>query len=98
MITESLEPSIAWLKKEIQDLNQKMDNILQGSELQPLFNLLNSIKGLGSVTIANLLGDLPELGTLSSKEIAKLVGVAPSSDKREGLTSLSPKNHACGRG
>jgi transposase len=38
---------------------------------------LSSIKGLGPVTVATLLADLPELGQLDRRQIAALVGVAP---------------------
>ncbi len=39
--------------------------------------LLESVKGIGPVTIATILAELPELGELNLGEIAKLVGVAP---------------------
>jgi transposase len=38
---------------------------------------LASVKGIGPVTVANLLCYLPELGLLDRAEIAALVGVAP---------------------
>ncbi|MFM9644445.1 transposase, partial [Streptomyces turgidiscabies] len=36
-----------------------------------------NIKGLGLITQATLVSMLPELGNLTSKQIASLVGVAP---------------------
>lgn len=39
--------------------------------------LLQSLKGVGPITAMTLLADLPELGSLSSKQIASLVGLAP---------------------
>ena len=42
--------------------------------------LLDSVKGVGPVTILTLTAALPELGTLGRRQIAKLVGVAPLSD------------------
>ena len=39
--------------------------------------ILQSFKGVGPVTSATLLCNLPELGILNRKEIAALVGVAP---------------------
>lgn len=39
--------------------------------------LLKTAPGVGDTLIYTLLADLPELGTLSNKEIAALVGVAP---------------------
>jgi transposase len=40
-------------------------------------DLLQSMPGVGRVVSLTLLAELPELGRLSSKEIAALVGVAP---------------------
>ena len=39
--------------------------------------LLKTIKGVGDVVSATVIADLPELGTLSAKEITALVGLAP---------------------
>jgi transposase len=39
--------------------------------------LLLSLWGIGEVTAAILLAELPELGAMSHKKIARLVGVAP---------------------
>ena len=40
-------------------------------------DILQSVPGIGPVTSASLICDLPELGVLSSKKIAMLVGLAP---------------------
>jgi transposase len=42
-------------------------------------DLLQSVPGVGRVLSLTLLAELPELGRLSRREIAKLVGVAPLS-------------------
>jgi transposase len=42
-------------------------------------DLLRSVPGVGRVLSLTLLADLPELGRLSRREIAKLAGVAPLS-------------------
>ena len=39
--------------------------------------ILDSVKGLGPVSISTFLAELPELGKLNRGQIAKLVGVAP---------------------
>ena len=39
--------------------------------------ILNSVKGIGPVTVSTIVAELPELGKLNRKEVAKLVGVAP---------------------
>ena len=49
--------------------------------------ILESAPGVGMVTSATLLADLPELGKMDRKKIAALVGVAPmnhDSGKRRG--------------
>jgi len=40
-------------------------------------DIMTSVPGIGPQVINTLLADLPELGTLSNKQIAALVGVAP---------------------
>lgn len=39
--------------------------------------LLSAVKGVGAATVAVLLAEVPELGTLSRREISALIGVAP---------------------
>ena len=39
--------------------------------------LLKTVKGIGPMTMASLIGGLPELGKLTGREISALVGVAP---------------------
>lgn len=50
-----------------------------------------SIKGVAGRTVAVLLAELPEIGTLSNKAVAKLAGLAPianDSGKRSGPRSI----------
>ena len=48
---------------------------------------LRSVKGVADRTVATLMAELPELGILTGREIAKLAGLAPLADdsgKRQG--------------
>ena len=48
---------------------------------------MRTFKGVADRTVARLLAELPEIGTLSNKAIAKLAGLAPianDSGKRKG--------------
>ena len=55
-----------------------LDRMLRGSPLwRKGENLLRGVPGVGPVLCATLLAELPELGRLGRREIAKLVGVAP---------------------
>lgn len=65
--------SIAALKRELATLDGRIRAIC-ADHLTPAWQ---SIKGLGPVIQATLMAMLPELGSLSRQEIAKLVGVAP---------------------
>ncbi len=73
-----VEASIDFLNRQLAELQAEIDAFIQND---PAFraknDLLLSVPGVGKVTSAVLIGDLPELGQLNQKQIAALVGVAP---------------------
>jgi transposase len=69
---------IEYLKKRLRDHDLDIGRMIKKSPVwREKENLLEGIPGIGRVTIATMLCELPELGSLSSKQIAALVGVAP---------------------
>jgi len=73
-----LQAHIAYLEQELADLDDDLSRRIWESPLwRDKENLLRSAPGVGPVLARTLLFDLPELGTLNRKQIAKLVGVAP---------------------
>jgi transposase len=69
---------IEWLQREFRDLERDIDDTIKSSPVwREKEDLLRSVKGIGSVSAATMLAELPELGTLDRKQIAALVGVAP---------------------
>jgi transposase len=73
-----LQAHIAWLEQALETLNQELDHVLQTSPVwREREQLLRSVPGVGRVLALTLVADLPELGTLSHKQLAALVGVAP---------------------
>lgn len=84
----SVERMIEVLKEEIKQLEKELDRFMKENEdWQGQEELLTSAKGVGRVTAATLLAELPELGKLDNKQIAALVGVAPmnsDSGKKRG--------------
>ena len=75
---ERINSHITWLQTEIEALQAQIN---QAITTDPLWiekaKQIDSVPGIGPVTTATLLADLPELGQLNRQEIAALVGVAP---------------------
>jgi transposase len=65
---------IALLERELKLIDAE---IARQVEAQPSLMVLRSLRGVGPVLQATLACELPELGSLSGKAVAKLVGVAP---------------------
>jgi transposase len=77
-LVRSAKRVIAALQKELDETDKDLDEAVRGSPLwREKENLLASAPGVGPVTARTLLAELPELGTLSAKQIASLAGLAP---------------------
>jgi transposase len=73
-----VETNIAWLRERIQGLEQAIEAQVKHCEhWQEQQQRLTTVPGVGKVVANTLLALLPELGTLSHKQLAALVGVAP---------------------
>jgi transposase len=78
LVTSSVERHLAFLAKEIAAIDDAIaDAIEADGMLARRAALLRSIPGVGVVTAATLVAELPELGTTGNKQIAALTGVAP---------------------
>jgi transposase len=74
-----LEP-IRYLEKRLGKVDKELEERVQQSPLwKAKEDLLRSVPGVGPVVSRTLIAELPELGRLTHKEIASLVGVAPFS-------------------
>nr|WP_155006393.1 IS110 family transposase [Sphingomonas hengshuiensis] len=74
----SLKEAIAFFNRQTKALAAQIAALITADPLwAELDKTIRSIKGLADRTVAVLLADLPELGTLSNKAIAKLAGLAP---------------------
>lgn len=77
-LRSSLEAHIAFLDKEIAALDDEIGTSLRHSPVwRSEDDLLASVPGVGPVLRAALIAKLPELGQLTRRQIAALVGVAP---------------------
>ncbi|GCW49032.1 transposase [Escherichia coli] len=73
---KSINIIIQALKNELARIDEDMNRHIQ-SHFKELTERLSSIKGVGTMTAAALLAEVPELGNLSRREISALIGVAP---------------------
>lgn len=77
-LRERLQEHINWLEAELRELDEEIAGFIKQSPLwKEKEELLRSVPGVGAVTSATILAELPELGTLDRQKIAALVGVAP---------------------
>jgi len=87
-VRDSIEAVLARLTRQLDAIEHAIAaHIKANPELARMAKLLQSFTGCGPVLAATLLGEVPELGRLSGKEIAALIGLAPcnrDSGKRAG--------------
>lgn len=80
---------IALLKRQSKSLSAEIAALIKADPLWAALDAtLRSVKGVADRTVATLMADLPELGILPNKAIAKLAGLAPLADdsgKRQGI-------------
>jgi transposase len=78
LVRQSLQRSINALAKDLEKLDRAIAELLESDDdWRERLERLTSVPGVGPVTAATLVAELPELGQLNRKEIAALVGVAP---------------------
>jgi transposase len=69
---------IKLLDKEIAEVNVKLTGeVADIGEWQRTYDIISSVPGLGDGVAFTLLGELPELGQLTHRQIAALCGLAP---------------------
>jgi transposase len=77
-VRRDLQRHIRFLERRLREADDDLHIAVKASPLwRGKDDLLQSVPGVGRVVSLTLLAELPELGRLSHKEIAALVGVAP---------------------
>lgn len=89
---DSLGEVIALLKRQERCLSGEIASMIDDDPLwSRLEQAFRSFKGVASRTVARLMAELPEIGTISNKAIAKLAGLAPianDSGDRKGRRAI----------
>lgn len=77
-VRKSIGRTVRTLEKELLQIDGDIDTLVRGSPAwREKEDLLVSFPGIGNTLARTFLAELPELGTLSRREIASLAGVAP---------------------
>jgi transposase len=73
-----VKPLLTALKNQLDKIDAKLQKLIEANDDYKIKNdLIQSVPGIGNVVALNLLSDMPELGFISNKEAASLIGVAP---------------------
>jgi transposase len=87
-----LKKHLRLLEQQVLDLDQQIAQLIQHDETwNQTRQIVQSVPGVGPVTAATLVADLPELGKLNRQQIVALVGLAPfnhDSGKLRGTRSI----------
>ena len=78
MFDQGTDAQEAFPERQISDINKEMQRIA-GSDLtlHRIAFSLQTVPGIGFVTAATLIAELPELGMIPDRKIAALAGLAP---------------------
>ena len=77
-VRRNLQKHIDWLSRQVAQLDHDLAEAVQASPLwRAQEDLLRGVPGIGPTVARTLLAELPELGTLSRRQIAALAGLAP---------------------
>lgn len=90
-IQPNIQAHIEYLDQQIDALGEQIDALLKQPQWKAKRAILVSCCGIGPVTASVCLAELPELGQLSEKQMARLVGVAPmnrDSGQRRGKRQI----------
>ena len=77
-VARQIQEHVAWLERQVAAVDGDLRRLAEASPVwRAKEDLLRSVPGVGPTTAFTLLAELPELGALSGRQVAALVGVAP---------------------
>jgi len=77
-VARGIRDHVAWLDRQLDRVDRDLGAAIEASPVwRATDDLLRGVPGVGPVVSRTLLTELPELGRLSARRIAALVGVAP---------------------
>jgi transposase len=92
-VKKSVSRMIKQTEREIALIDEALGKLIDADEaLKAKRQLLETVKGIGRTTSVLLVAELPELGTLTKRQIGALAGLAPrncESGKRQGKRKIA---------
>jgi transposase len=77
-VQKRITAHVTWLTKALKEIDGEITQLIRSSPIwRETEDLLTTARGIGEVTAHALIADLPELGQLTRRRIAALVGIAP---------------------
>jgi transposase len=74
----SILEHVTWMERQVDDIEGELNRLIEASPIwRAREDLLRSMPGIGSVSATMLIARLPELGHVTAKRSAALVGIAP---------------------
>lgn len=81
-VKDSCRKVIFLLEEQIKAADNQLQSLIDHNpNLKQRYEILKTIEGIGPVVARNLICYMPELGTLSQKQVASLAGVAPHANE-----------------
>jgi transposase len=81
----TIKPILTALKNQIGKVESRIVSLIESCpDYQAKNTILQSMKGIGKIASASIISNLPELGYMTNKQAASLVGVAPM-NKESGV-------------
>ena len=73
-----IKQMLDFIKGQIKEILKQLQNVIDNTpEIKHKSDILQQTRGIGKVTVASIIGELPEIGKISKKQIVALVGLAP---------------------
>jgi transposase len=77
-VGQQIQEHVSWLERRLDEIDRDLRDMLRASPAwREKDDVLQGVPGVGPALSATLLAELPELGALTRRQIAALVGVAP---------------------
>lgn len=74
----TIKPMLTAMKNQITKIESKLVKLIENSpEYQAKNTILQSVPGIGNIAAASIISNVPELGYITNKQAASLIGVAP---------------------